>query len=288
MRAALDDQNSGPTLLPRCGRSSPTRCGTSLTIVATGTLWALPWAALQRSPGDFFGFRPHVLCPSLDLATLLNPEPTADTARPVLWKHSAVLHQHARGLDEAVVLDNTGALRTALLTGSPERSLVAIVGHGRRHDNLTYIELDPGDPLSVADLLGGQLPPRLAMIICGGTETIHDEEPLALGTIVLARGTQQVLTTSMVLADEPTAARVVDAALHRMQQGSTVPEALAASFRRVNETMPLARLPLGRWAALSALGTGGTIRRVETESSGAADGRDHDVNDVAERHHNRR
>ncbi len=150
----------------------------------------------------------------------------------------------------------TATVEPASLEQSNDAALVAVIAHGRCVDELTYIELAPGEPVTMADVLAGRLPARLALIICEGTESVHDEEPLALGTVVLARGTSEVLTTSMTLSDSPITARIVDAALYRMQNGESGPAALAAAFRRVHESLQLDRYPLGTWAALTVLGAG--------------------------------
>lgn len=239
-------------LLPEDGR---------IHIVPADRLWGVPWAAVPLSTGQRLGQRLALaVAPSFTMLAHLRrctpPHPTP--ARTAIWRSPDVCAHQLRAYEggkRPIVepLQSADQAKAAILNAEYDR--VVIVAHGRPRDGLVHL-LDLGGDVSVtpADLLTARTPDTLALIACWGAHTPRDEpgDPMTLATLVLARGTHDVLATTSELRDDAICARFVDMVLHRAK---TMPfaEALHDATRQWLPARGHGDGPLSRWAPLVAL-----------------------------------
>ncbi len=256
--AGPDDLEPLRNLLPTVATDPP--ADGTLTIVALGALWAIPWPALPID-GGFLG--EHVglaLAPSLTLAEF------ASTPRPLLpprsvghWRSPDISHHELQAFveDERVALDSLTSPHAAVDSmENGGHDLLIVAGHGRLAPGIGhYLDLGHGVLVDPARLLRATPPRLLFLLACWGAVRPGkmSADPLTLATLALARGSQHVGATVSELADDPRASQFVNDALYRLPE-MELPHALRRATQRLLSTEDGRRGPLSRWAPLITVG----------------------------------
>ena len=235
--------------------------GTRLVMVPLEDLWAMPWAAAPCGKGllgERFALR---FAPSLAVASLVGARVADTTSRSGTrtWIGPGVDAHRLDGLTRSgkegvVTAVDAKAAFDAVTAATCDT--VAVVAHGRPVSGIGhFLELGEDTPLTPVDLFCAQTPRRLALIACWGARAPGESagDPLTLGTLALARSTQEVAATVCELGDDAAAAGFVDEFLYR---GVTCDwaEALRATTAGRLRDPRVRRGPLYRWAPLVILG----------------------------------
>ncbi|WP_454810629.1 CHAT domain-containing protein [Paenarthrobacter nitroguajacolicus] len=244
-------------LIPECLRGLPVK--TRVQIVPLGRLWAIPWAALPVRDGYLGTTHSILISPSLSLARqsskrlpeALNPDAAVECSiGPDVKVHDL------RGLGSVAGIardaDSAGKALEALLAG--KSGTVVVVAHGRPTAALGhYLELGVDTLLTPTEMFTATPPESIALLACWGARTLETStgDPLTLGTIALARGAKQVLTTVSELGDSVIACAVVNETLYRAKTDAW-PGALRSTL--AHRQPDLRQAALIDWAALTTLG----------------------------------
>lgn len=234
--------------------------GTRLQLIPLERLWSLPWNALAAH-GGFVGATFDVMVsPSLTLAATRTAGPGPGVppgeAGAAACIGPEVMTHDLRGMRGAAAdkrsAEAAAAAHRALVMG--DTASVVVVAHGRLVGGMGhYLELSDELLLTPADLLSGTPPRSVALVSCWGAHTPEPSagEPLTIGTICLARGARQVLTTMSELGDNAIAAAVVNDVLWRAAE-----EPWATALRRTlaRRATQVVREPISDWAPLTAMG----------------------------------
>lgn len=244
-------------LIPECFRGLPAK--SKVQIVPLGRLWAIPWAALPVGDGYFGTTHSILISPSLSLARQTStrlPQALSPDAAVVCSIGPDVKVHDLRGLgvvaDVARDADSSGKALDALLAGTS--GTVVVVAHGWPTAALGhYLELGVDTLLTPTEMFTATPPESIALLACWGARTLEAPtgDPLTLGTIALARGAKQVLTTVNELGDSVIACAVVNEALYRARTNAW-PDALRSTL--AHREPDVRQAALIDWAALTTLG----------------------------------
>ncbi|MGG5259077.1 CHAT domain-containing tetratricopeptide repeat protein [Phycicoccus avicenniae] len=229
--------------------------GTGIQLVPLERLWSIPWAALPVNGTPLGMAHPLMIVPSLTLAAHHGPLPAAVPDDGKVFAHiGGDVHVHdLAGLAPATNRATAGAsAREAALSG--DLDTLVVVAHGRLTRGVGhYLELGDDVLLTPADMFTATVPRSVALLACWGAHTMEPNtgEPLTLGTLALARGSRQVLTTISELGDSRLARAVVNDTLYRAR---TQPWAAALLWTLQRRREELTAAPLSDWAPLATLG----------------------------------
>lgn len=235
-----------------------------LLIVPAGELWRVPWGALPLEGGLVLGeVARFVICPSLTIQRQLATRHghTPHTRSPVdvdVWRsplvkrHPLDLFQDRRWNPRR--LSSAAEARGAIYEG---RELMVLTGHGRPDTEAGhYLELDTGEWLLPADLLGRRPPRRLALIACWGSAYPGraPSDPISVATLALAGGSDEVLATVGELGDSAPATTYVEMVLDSLPE-NTMAAAVHHATRQFLARREYRSLAVHHWAPLVPIGT---------------------------------
>lgn len=229
-----------------------------LLIVAIDPLWAVPWPALDTGGGLVLGEQHAItLAPSLTLA-VQPPRPHPKGSTVAAWRSPHVKHiqLHAFTEDKRIdfkALDHAVDTKDRILDGAVDT--LVLVAHGVPAPGVRhFLELDTDVYVTPLDLIGANVPRRLALIACWSAHTPEGQrgEPLTLATIAAMRGAQVICTVSE-LADDRLASTFINNVLH---------DSIATDFATAIHTATVSYLQapsrragfLSRWAPLITVG----------------------------------
>lgn len=239
--------------------------GSRLVIIPVGELWLVPWGAIPvRGTDVVLGeVAVYTLCPSLVIQRQLCGRSVPGRSREIeLWR-SPLVHSHDFGRVRAeqgwnvVELLSSGEAKNRMRTAGADAATFTVVGHGRLAPGLGhYLELDSGEWLLPADLIGAAAPGRLNLIACwgGAVPGRGPSDPLSIATLALAAGSAEVLATVGELADSDAAAYFVEEVLLG-QADTPLAEALHIATRRMLEEDGMRTDRIHEWAPLIPIGT---------------------------------
>lgn len=228
------------------------------TVVTVGSLWGVPWAAVPVAGGAFTGeVAPLSVCPSLSLLRHATEGGAVVPSRVVTWRHPDIrAHELAAFVGDRRVrwrrAGSAAEVREAMDGGRED--LVVVACHGRTEG--AYLELAPGEPLPLADLLVPETPAGLVLASCWGASRAAPpaSDPLTFATVALARTTRQVVASVGELADDGVASTVVDACCHGWVGSGSAATALHGAMAQVLRSKKVRSGRVDRWAVLQAVG----------------------------------
>lgn len=238
----------------------------TLLVVPLDELWAVPFAALPLGEEMFLGeLAPLLVAPSLALHQALAATPSSAPRTPryvATWRSRTVKNHDLAPvfLDDPawqVEVLNEGWQATEAITDAKDHRLPIIVCHGRPSSRLGhYLELEPGLPLTPAELVNAKrAPEELVLISCWGAATPGGRtgDPIAIATLALTRGSHVVAATLGELADSHQATVFTRAFVHRLRD-RPMPVALRDATAHVLRDPAIRRGALRHWAPLAIFG----------------------------------
>ena len=217
--------------------------GSSLVVVPTGALHAVPWAALPTTAAV-----PVTIAPSsatwlrsrTTTATEADPSRVVLVAGPGLAAAEAEVTDAAAGYDDPTLLVGSDATGSAVLTALDGAGLAHVSAHGRlRTDNPLFsaLRLSDGD-LTVYDLERLRTAPTTVLLpACqSGVAAVRaGDEMMGLVSALLALGSRHIVATVIAVPDAQTADLMLD--VHtELRNGSLPADALFAARQRADLT----------------------------------------------------
>lgn len=236
----------------------------SLLVVPSGPLWAVPWQAVPLPDRRLLIEAADVtLTPSLRVHQAVAAEPVAvPLQRPVLTfrgKGLAGGTQRLPELDvgaERVELHDPHELLAMLPTASARFAALLIASHGLAGSGLDHrLELGAGTFLRAADLLGANLPPLVGFGSCFGGFTPGDQvdEPIGLATLALCSGARHVIASVTKVADLRATSELLADVYTRALDGEHPATAVrTVMLERFGNR--LHRMPIMAWAPITTVG----------------------------------
>jgi tetratricopeptide (TPR) repeat protein len=236
-----------------------------LLLIPVGELWLMPWSAIPVDSHRVLGqAATYAVCPSLtvqrQLASRATPRRPAGPQPVDLWRSPFVRHHElsdlgADGAWQVTVLATAADARNRLREGG---QAMVIAGHGRPAPGLGhYLELDSGQWLLPADLIGARPPRRLVMIACWGGAIPGRglTDPLSLATLALAAGSQEILATVGELADSRAPAALYVQRVLASMAVDALPDALHKATTWILQDPAVRAERIYHWAPLVPFGT---------------------------------
>ncbi len=240
---------------------------TDLLVIPSGSLWALPWAALPI--GDhrlLVDAAATTVTPSLRVHALASrSEPAAPIREVLVWRGAVGVG--GEELPELGVFARKGLAVsapvevsefTSALRQGEEFGAVVMATHGDAEAGLAHgVQLRGERSLRAFDLLGAELPPFLFLGACHSAFSGGDfaMEPIGLPTVAMCAGASSVIAGCTRIPDSRPMSEMLAGIYGLVIDGTEPAHAVRQGVRRYARSTSLMDQPVVTWASITAIGT---------------------------------